>query len=186
MTQTTKTHREDYAGNLYVEQSSFDANQFQANRQAEAELAAGIEAAKKFLGEDQAEKSAGLWRFQQLMNDLAAAHPLRRLFGWLDVALYVYALHTVPVLWVLDRLLRRQPLALDMLKTQLDRFRDRPWHESRAQVGTPTLVDRYPMAAAALGMLVFVISSPLVLWTVPQVLAGRMIRHRLHVLRWGY
>jgi hypothetical protein len=142
-----------------------------------------------FFGEEKVKPVWAHWLDQRLFGPSGfiqhhLAFPFKSflMYGWLGFALFVFALHTFPVLWGLDLVIarvrlsrmkyldaRRQDLNWRKVRVALDNFASEPWYHdhTNSSFTRDTFLARNPAVATLAALLAFVLTSPLLVLSVP-------------------
>ena len=126
------------------------------------------------------------------------------MFGWLGFALFVFALHTMPVLWALDRLIARtrlnnmsylkasqEDLSWLKLRKTLDSYARQAWHrDHEIHISRNSYMSENPALAILVAISAFVLTSPFLALSVPfglwACVSKGHLTLRLWPKRWGY
>jgi hypothetical protein len=145
-----------------------------AARQAREEDAARRALLNKILAEDEWIAPQSVLKAGRAIQAVGKSRIGRALLGWMDTALFVVAVHVVPVLWILDEFKKKDhasSLAMFHI-TMRDLYQGR-WYEGHRMVSPTGFFSRHPLCAAGVGALVFLLSSPMVVVSLPLVVASR-------------
>ncbi|OQA33274.1 MAG: hypothetical protein BWY56_02068 [Acidobacteria bacterium ADurb.Bin340] len=144
---------------------------------------------KIVFGEVKKKTPAWLAGFGRLMkrfgrSDFAVTY----LNTFIGVAFYVVALHVMPTLWrINEKLSKGTDIAANrrFLNTCLARHRSQPWWFMNTWVPSLTYFGMRPLRAFLVGMVIFLISSPMLLLTVPWI-ALQVLRGKARAWVWSY
>lgn len=152
--------------------TTYDPMAAKAAREADAQWAHRYE---ELLAEDRIHPTSWFARVGQVMRRAGASRAGRAMFGWVDSALFVVAIHVVPTLWLLDELRQKDHASsMAMFHVTMRNLYAGPWYAGHRMVNPSGYFHRHPLAALAAGVVAFLLTSPMLIATVPLVAVSRL------------
>lgn len=152
----------------------------QVAQAARAEDAARAARNKERLAEDHKVYAPWLPAVGRAIKKAAKSKVGRFFFGsWADTVFFTVALHTVPVLWAIDVFCRQRYKVTkkkqkELLLATLRTLYYSNWSDGQTMISDSGFFRVHRLAAVGVGTLVFLLSSPLLLLTLPLVAMAKI------------
>lgn len=145
---------------------------------ARAERNAAWARQKDRLAEDHKDYAPWLKAVGRSVKKFGRSKAGRTFFGkWADTAFFAAALHIVPALWTLDEALKTKGKCIShtTLRMTLRALYRGNWSDGNAMISDSGFCRRHRVVAVGVGTLVFLLTSPMMLVSLPLVAATKFM-----------